>query len=181
MNKNNSKAKQGKSMKIMGALIIALVIAFFSCTSEANQISLFNVLDIASSGMSAQNIRLNTTASNIANIDTVGNSQNLPYRAKHPEFAAVTENIADLEFGPLGNRGIGGVKVTGIKESSLPFKKEYNPSHPKADKDGYILKPNVNLFHEMKNYQEASVGIQSSIQIAETSKKMMLNSLRLLD
>lgn len=143
--------------------------------------SLYNVINIASSAVSAQNIRLDTISSNIANADTVGNDENLPYRAKQPVFATYMNNITGSGLGPQVNTTMGGVRVESIQESDLPFPREYNPTHPQAGADGYILRPNVNLIHEIKNLQDTGTSIDANIKVMETAKRMALKTLSLGD
>lgn len=135
--------------------------------------SLFNVFDISGSGMSAQSTRLNTTASNIANADSVSSSANETYRARYPVFAAAMQEAA------AGQQNAAGVKVLGIVESDKPLNVEYSPSHPMADKDGYIYKPNVNVIEEMTNMISASRSYQTNVQLAESAKNMLNKTLTL--
>ena len=134
--------------------------------------SLFKVLDIAGSGMSAQALRLNTTASNLANAETVSSSTDETYRARHPVFAATLNALSDVNKGS-------GVDVKGIVESQSPLRKEYSPAHPQADEDGYIYKPNVNMVEEMANMISASRSYQSNAEVAKTSKQLLLRTLSL--
>ncbi|WP_448249187.1 flagellar basal body rod protein FlgC [Thalassotalea agariperforans] len=135
--------------------------------------SLFNVFDISGQGMSAQSVRLNTTASNIANADSVSSSINETYRARHPVFAAEMQKAA------AGQEGSVGVKVLGIVESDKPLNIEYSPNHPMADQDGYIYKPNVNVIEEMTNMISASRSYQTNVQLAESAKNMVNKTLTL--
>ena len=135
--------------------------------------SLFNVFNITGSGMSAQSMRLNTTASNIANADSVSSSIDETYRARHPVFAAAMQKAAD------GQEGNVGVEVLGIVESNKPLNIEYAPEHPMADKDGYIYKPNVNVIEEMTNMISASRSYQTNVQLAESAKNMLNKTLQL--
>jgi len=135
--------------------------------------SLFNVFDISATGMSAQSVRLNTTASNIANADSVSSSVDETYRARHPVFAAEMQKAA------AGQDEAVGVKVLGIVESEKPLNVEYQPAHPMADKDGYIYKPNVNVIEEMTNMISASRSYQTNIQLAESAKNMLNKTLQL--
>jgi len=91
---------------------------------------LLNVFDIAGSAMSAQSIRLNVTASNMANIDSGGSSMDEVYRARSPVFETVFNDIMQA------NSVNAGVRVTGIVESRVPPKQEYRPDHPKAKRRG---------------------------------------------
>ncbi|WP_448546782.1 flagellar basal body rod protein FlgC [Thalassotalea fusca] len=135
--------------------------------------SLFNVFDISGTGMSAQSVRLNTTASNIANADSVSSSIDQTYRARHPVFAAEMQKAA------AGQEGAVGVEVLGIVESDKPLNVEYSPGHPMADKDGYIYKPNVNVVEEMTNMISASRSYQTNVQLAESAKNMLNKTLML--
>lgn len=136
--------------------------------------SLFNVFDISGTGMSAQSVRLNTTASNIANADSVSSSVDQTYRARHPVFAAEMQKAA------AGHEQAGtGVQILGIVESDKPLNVEYSPNHPMADKDGYIYKPNVNVIEEMTNMISASRSYQTNVQIAESAKNMVNRTLTL--
>lgn len=135
--------------------------------------SLFNVFSISGSGMSAQSVRLNTTASNIANADSVSSSIDQTYRARHPVFAAEMQKAA------AGQNESVGVQVLGVVESNKPFNIEYAPDHPMADGEGYIYKPNVNVIEEMTNMISASRSYQTNVQIAESAKSMLTKTLTL--
>lgn len=135
--------------------------------------SLFNVFNITGSGMSAQSMRLNTTASNIANADSVSSSVDETYRARHPVFAAAMQKAA------AGQDSSVGVQVLGIVESDKPLNVEYSPEHPMADKDGFIYKPNVNVIEEMTNMISASRSYQTNVQLAESAKNMLNKTLTL--
>jgi flagellar basal-body rod protein FlgC len=134
--------------------------------------SMFKVFDIAGSGMSAQALRLNTTASNISNAQSVSSSVDQTYRARHPVFSTMYEDY-------MGAYSATGVKIDGIVESQSPLRKEYNPDHPKANEDGYIFMPNVNTVEEMANMISASRSFQSNVEVLNTSKQMLLKTLSL--
>ncbi len=135
--------------------------------------SLFNVFNITATGMSAQSVRLNTTASNIANADSVSSSVDSVYRARHPVFAAQMQKAAADQPQSVG------VQVLGIVESDKPLNIEYAPDHPMADKDGYIYKPNVNVIEEMTNMISASRSYQTNVQLAESARNMVNKTLQL--
>jgi flagellar basal-body rod protein FlgC len=135
--------------------------------------SLFNVFDVSGTGMSAQSLRLNTTASNIANADSVSSSIDETYRARHPVFAAEMQKAA------AGQNESVSVKVLGIVESNKPLLVEHAPEHPMADENGYIYKPNVNVVEEMTNMISASRSYQTNIQLAESAKNMLNKTLLL--
>jgi flagellar basal-body rod protein FlgC len=131
--------------------------------------SLYNVFDVSGTGMSAQSIRLNTTASNIANANSISSSIGETYRARHPVFAAEMTKAQTAQSQ--------GVKVMGIVESDAPLNIEHNPNHPMADADGYIYKPNVNVVEEMANMISASRAYQTNVQVADAAKQMLSKTL----
>jgi flagellar basal-body rod protein FlgC len=135
--------------------------------------SLFNIFDVSGSGMAAQSIRLNTTASNIANADSVSSSVDKTYRARHPIFEAELNKAHDQQNGTKG------VQVRAIVESDKPLLKEYSPSHPMADADGFIYKPNVNVMEEMADMISASRSYQMNVQVADATKTMLQQTLRM--
>ena len=134
--------------------------------------SLFNIFDIASSGMSAQSVRLNITASNLANADSVGASKDEIYRARQPVFSTVLDDA---------QRGLsaGSVQVMAIVEAQTAGREEYNPSHPMANDTGYIYHSNVDTMSEMANMMSASRSYQNNVEVANTSKQLLLQTLQL--
>ncbi|MCC4263214.1 flagellar basal body rod protein FlgC [Oceanimonas baumannii] len=135
--------------------------------------SLFNVFDISGSAMSAQSVRLNTTASNLANADSVSSSIDETYRARKPVFAA------DLDKALSDRQESVGVKIMGIVETDKPLQKEFHPDHPMADAEGFIYKPNVNVVEEMTDMLSASRNYQTNVQVADAAKQMLQQTLRL--
>lgn len=134
---------------------------------------LFNVLDVTASGMTAQSVRLNTTASNLANANSVSSSANETYRARQPVFAAELSQVVS------GDSNSVPVAVRGIVESNAPLKMEFSPNHPMANEDGYIYKPNVNVMEEMANMISASRSYQTNVQVADAAKTMLQRTLSL--
>ncbi len=135
--------------------------------------SMFKIFDIAGSGMSAQTLRLNLVASNMANADSVSSSTGETYRSRQPVFAAQLQNVMQQGGGSTG------VKVLGVIESKLPLRMEHAPNHPMANEEGYIFKPNVNIVEEMANMMSASRSYQNNVEVANTAKQLMLQTLRL--
>jgi flagellar basal-body rod protein FlgC len=134
--------------------------------------SLLNIFEIAGTALTAQTVRMNTTASNMANSESVSSSTGNTYRARHPIFEAIYSDS-------MRNGLSSGVRVTGIVESQAQLRKEYRPEHPKADDDGYIFFPNVNTIEEMTNMMSATRSFQNNIEIINSSKQMLLNALRI--
>jgi len=133
--------------------------------------SLYRIFDVAGSGMSAQTVRLNTTASNMANAESVSNSVNQTYRARHPVFAAFLDKAKDAVAAE--------VQVRGIVESPGPVRMEYRPDHPQANPKGYIFLPNVNPVEELADMISASRTYQDNVEVLNTSKELMSRTLEL--
>lgn len=136
--------------------------------------SLHNIFDIAGSGMNAQSIRLNTTASNLANAQSVSSSVGETYRARHPVFATVMADAFDLDNTQPGmNTTDGGVRVLGIVEDQSPLQMRYEPNHPMADETGYVAYPNVNVVEEMTDMISSSRAFQMNVEMMNTAKTMV--------
>ena len=131
---------------------------------------LFNIFDIAGSAMSAQTVRLNTVASNMANAEVVSGTEAGAYHARQPVFAAVMNEMGKTSASVP-------VQVSGVVESDAPVNREYSPQHPQADADGYIYMSNVNMVEEMANMISASRSYQSNVEVANTSKQLLLDTL----
>ncbi len=142
--------------------------------------SSFKTFDIAGSGMAAQSVRLNTTASNLANAESVSGDPSKVYKARHPIFEAVRAQLA-LNSGMNAPKDGNGpaVKVSGIYESQAPALARYEPGNPLANADGYVYAPAVNVVEEMVNMISASRSYQNNVEVMNTSKDMLLATLRL--
>lgn len=146
--------------------------------------SLASVFNIAGTGMSAQTTRLNTTASNIANAETVSSSVDKTYRARHPVFSTMFQQAQ----GGVGGQGSlfadtdaagAGVQVLGVIEDQSSLIPRYEPSHPSADANGYVYYPNVNVVEEMADMISASRAFQTNAEMMNTAKQMMQKVLTL--
>lgn len=133
--------------------------------------SLFNVFRVSSSAMTAQSMRLNVVASNLANADSVASADGKPYRAKQVVFEAT----------PMGDQGdfAKGVRVTRVVEDAAPPRLVYDPKNPAADDKGYVAFPNVNVVEEMTNMISASRSYQTNVEVMNTAKTMMLRTLQI--
>lgn len=145
--------------------------------------SLNNIFDIAGSGMNAQSVRLNTTASNIANAESASSSSENVYRGRHPVFAASYNQLLGSPGSSAmsGNQASVGVGVTGIVESDAPLQMRHEPNHPLADEEGYVYYPNVNVVEEMTNMISASRSFQVNVEIMNSAKQMVQRVLTLGD
>ena len=126
------------------------------------------IFDVAGSAMSAQSVRLNTVASNLANAQTASSSIGQTYRARHPVFAPLYEE----QLGATGADAQPGVQVLGIVESDAPLQPRYEPHHPLADAEGYVYYPNVNEVEEMADMISASRSFQINVQMVEAAKTL---------
>ena len=139
--------------------------------------SLQSIFDIAGSGMSAQSMRLNTTASNLANAETPSSSEESAYRARYPMFSTVQ---AEVNAAMSGTPNLGtGVNVKGVMESNAPVQARYEPAHPLSDEEGYVYYPNVNVVEEMTNMISASRSFQANVEVMNATKTMMQRVLTL--
>ena len=134
--------------------------------------SSFKIFDIAGTGMSAQSVRLNATASNLANADSVSGDPNQVYKAKHPLFEAIRTGLGK-------DAATSGVAVKGIFENQAAPSARYEPGNPLADANGYVYAPNVDSVEEMVDMISASRSYQNNVEVMNTAKEMMLATLRL--
>jgi flagellar basal-body rod protein FlgC len=129
--------------------------------------SMLDVFNIAGSALHAQSARLNATASNLANADSVAGPDGQPYRAKQVVFSATQG---------AGTNGVG-VQVTQVVESAEPGRLTYDPTSPAANADGYVEMSNVNVVEEMTNMISASRAYQANTEVMNTAKTLMQRTL----
>jgi len=134
--------------------------------------SLFKVFDVAGSAMNAQSVRMNVTASNLANAGSVHGDANRVYRAKQPVFASFDDALA-------AETGVAGVRLAGITESRAPLEIQFRPDHPDADADGNVYVSNVSTVEEMVNMMSASRSYQNSVEMISTTRDLLLQTLNL--
>jgi flagellar basal-body rod protein FlgC len=132
---------------------------------------LFANFNISGSAMSAQSIRLNTTASNLANVETIAGTAAGAYRARQPVFQAVLDNYA--------RPGEVGVRMLDIVESQGEIERRYDPGHALASREGYVFGSNVNPVEEMANMISASRAYQNNVEVLTTSRDLLLRVLSL--
>lgn len=141
---------------------------------------LFTSFDISASGMTAQRLRSDTISQNIANIDTTRGADGKPYVRKTVMFqekhASTFDHILMTTIGRVGS----GVKVTSIvNDTSTAMNKVYDPAHPDADENGYVLYPNVNTVTEMTNLISASRSYEANVTAFNASKSMATTGMNL--
>ena len=166
----------------------------------------FDIFDTAASGMHAQRLKMDVIASNIANINTTRNPDGTKgvYQKKVVSFEAIyNDKISDnAPPTPSGEHLVNysrnqndmvlrggvffderelsqGVQVASIEASKQPYKTIYDPSHPDADEEGYVVLPNVNVVEEMVDMVQASKAYEANATVAETVKSMITSALRI--
>lgn len=141
--------------------------------------SVFGALDTSASGMTAQRLRTDLIAQNIANVNTTRDQNGNVYKRKTVLFeeksATSFSNALSVAIGSKSK----GVKVTKIIEDPSEGRKVYDPSHPDADKDGYVTYPNVNTVTEMTNLIDASRSYEANVTAFNATKSMTLKALEI--
>ena len=129
-------------------------------------------MKISSSAMTAQMVRMNTTASNLANMDVVGATEAEAYKAKKPVFQTMIEKFSETDYEA-------GVQVSGITQTDRPNTRRYEPQNPLANDEGYVYQSNVNSIEEMVEMTNASRSYQTNVEVMNATKKMMMATLQL--
>jgi flagellar basal-body rod protein FlgC len=137
--------------------------------------ALDRIFNIAGSAMNAQTTRMNTTASNLANANSVAGSEEEAYRGRRPLFKALMEE--QMTHG--GAQFIGGVKVDRIVNDPSPIRKTWEPGNPLADKEGYVFHSNVNEMSEMVDMMAASRSYQNNVEVVNTARQLMMRTLEI--
>jgi flagellar basal-body rod protein FlgC len=138
--------------------------------------SLNNIFGIAGTAMNSQLVRLNLTSSNLANAGTNASSPDTAFKAKRPVFQA----ILDQAQANPGFNAVGGVKIKSIMTDQTTNPKQYEPSNPNADKDGYLFKSNVNEVSEMVELMSASRSYQNNVEVVNTARELMSRTVDML-
>ena len=134
--------------------------------------SVFKVFDVAGSGMSAQMLRLNTVASNLANAETISGNENEVYQARHPVFQSILQEAGNTNETAT-------VKVSEVVEEDTAAIPHYRPNHPLANEEGFVYSPNIDAVAEMANMISASRSYQNNVEVLATTKEMLLRTLQL--
>lgn len=131
--------------------------------------SMFNVYQVAGSALTAQSLRLNAVASNLANAESIAGPDGKPYRAKQVVF----------EAGSVAGTAAQGVRVKQVVEDASPGRLVYDPRSPAANEQGYVTMPNVSAVDEMVNMISASRSYQTNVEVMNTAKQLLLRTLSL--
>jgi len=137
-------------------------------------------MDIAASGLTAERLRMDIIANNIANAASTRTEDGGPYRRQMPVFAPrEAESFSSVFNRTQSQMDSEGVRVVGITKDAAPFKKVYNPHHPDADKDGYVNMPNVDTVTEMVDMISASRSYEANVTVINAAKSMALKALEI--
>lgn len=135
-----------------------------------------NIFGIGGTALNAQLIRMNTTASNLANAGTTASNEQEAFRGKRTVFKA----LMDQEMTHAGAPYIGGVKVDKIVDDQKPIPKVYDPNNPMSDKDGFVYQSNVNEVTEMVDMMAASRSYQNNVEVVNTARELMMRTLEVI-
>ncbi len=145
--------------------------------------SIFDSMHISVSGLSAQRVRMDVIASNIANVDTLETEGGGPYVRKRVRFETTNPNTGDIvrvsAFNDvLANQAIGrGVRVSSIEEDQAALELVYEPDHPNADADGFVLRPDIDVVTEMTDMLSATRAYEANITVLNALKSMAMTAL----
>lgn len=131
--------------------------------------------EISSSGLYAQRKRMDVIAGNLANLETTRTEKGGPYRRKMVVMS--TKPVKD--FDQVLSSKVQGVEIEDIVEDDAPFMKVFNPGHPDADEQGYVLKPNVDLIVEITNMLVAKRNFEANVTAIKSIKQMALKALEI--
>jgi flagellar basal-body rod protein FlgC len=143
---------------------------------------IFRIIDISSSGLTAERLRMDIIAQNIANANTTKTSSGAPYRRKAPAFRESTRNTTFYEVfeNAKNSNHIGkGVEVTAIREDPSPFNRVYDPGHPDADSQGYVSMPNVDIVMEMVDMISATRAYEANVTSINATKSMAMKAIEI--
>ncbi len=139
--------------------------------------SLYNVFNIAGSALNAQTIRLNATASNLANAESVDGDPAKVYRARHPVFQTMLDTSAMDSTDANAAGAAAGVRVLGVVQSTTPPVSRYEPNNPLANKDGFVYMSNVNSIEEMTNMMSANRSFATNVDAINTARDLLLKTI----
>jgi flagellar basal-body rod protein FlgC len=139
---------------------------------------MFDVLRISASGLKAERTRMETIATNLANVHATRTDEGGPFVKKEVVFAP-TDVSEGRGFGVALQQKLEGVKVDEVVESKKPFERVYDPYHPDADASGYVTLPNVNVMEEMTDMVAATRAYEANVNMMNNVKQMFLKSLEI--
>lgn len=144
--------------------------------------SIFDTMRVSMSGLSAQRLRMDVIASNVANVDTTQTPEGGPYHRRSVVFEAVSpaagSTIGMQRIASQGAPTVGqGVKVTAIRADEDAVRREYDPTHPSADEDGYVTRPDIDVVTEMTDMLAATRAYEANVTVLNATKSMAMRAL----
>ena len=149
-----------------------------NCAKEGKSLSIFNSMKINASGLTLERLKMDIASTNIANVNTTRTEEGGPYRRKEVVFQESLLNARNNITGQMEKKSFG-VKVTEIMEDDENFKIIYDPNHPDADEDGYVMMPNVNMVDEMISLIKTQRSYEANITALNTSKNILKKALEI--
>ena len=147
---------------------------------------MFDALNVSATGLTAERLRMDVTAENLANAQTTRGADGQPYRRKEVVLAEVqsggfgSQLAKAIGAGSASGSQPGGVEVAGITQDQTPGKLVYDPGHPDADANGYVRMPNVDTVAEMVDLISASRAYEANVTAMNAAKQMFSKTLDLL-
>lgn len=138
----------------------------------------FSTMGISATGLSAERLRMDTISSNIANANTTRTEEGEPYRRRIAVFQENLKTEIDKQTGSIQTVS-NGVKAVGVVEDDSALQRVYDPSHPDADEEGYVLMPNVNILNEMVDMIAATRAYEANVTAMNSTKSMLLKTLEI--
>ena len=132
---------------------------------------LFSIFNTSASALTAQSVRLNTVASNLANANTAAKTPEETYKSKQVLF----QTVLDQED---PDRAAMPVRVSGIVDSPAPPIPTYEPNHPQANADGYVFRPAISVVEEMANMMSASRSYEANVEVMNTTRQLLQRTLQ---
>lgn len=144
---------------------------------------MFSAIDTSATGLTAERLRMDVIAHNIANVNATRTPEGGPYRRRHVLFEPRGQQVRfTLPFSKndeLSSKTGKGVRVVKIEEADLPPRLEYRPDHPDADKNGYVHMPNINIVMEMTDLITATRAYEANATAVRSFKTMMGRALQI--
>lgn len=137
-----------------------------------------SILNTMASALSAESIRMNITASNLANAGSMGKDEVSTFHSKHPVFQEIQQQIAGLS---QADQAMGGVRVVDVVDSKKKLEWHYDPDNPMADKDGRVYITDVDAIAEMTDMIAASKEYHANIEVINTTKSLLLKTLHAMN
>ena len=144
---------------------------------------MFDALNVSATGLTAERLRMDVTAENLANAQTTRGADGQPYRRKEVVLQESPGSFGATLSQAMGSGAAtsgGGVQVAGVVEDQSPLKRVYDPGHPDADAQGYVSMPNVDTVTEMVDLISASRAYEANVTVMQTAKQMFSKTLELL-